>query len=273
MRSWKKVAVSLLAVMSLSGLAGAVHAENRLERVMKAGKLVVCTEPYFAPNEFLDPGKTGQEAILGCDIDMAKYIAEKMGVELELVPLTFNAVLAGIAQGKYDLAISSLAYTPRRAQALEVSEPYKDSTSAGHGLMVRKEDAEKYKDFKDFDGKLVGYHTGTLQGELVEDQMPKAKKKVYDMIQNAVLALDAGKVDAVAVAVTNGTLFTQAYPNLTILPLRFYIEKKGTVIAAQKGEKEIIARVNEIIAEIRAKNLYAGWEKTALEKAKQLGLK
>ena len=153
MKNMKKIAALMLAVLALSGAA---FAGERLKKVLEAGELVVCTEPYFAPYEFLDNTKTGQDAIRGSDIELAKYIAGKLGVKLKLVPLSFEAVLAGIAQGKYDLAISGIAYTPKRAQSLELSISYKPD--AGHSMMVRKEDGEKYTSFDAFDGKQVGYH-------------------------------------------------------------------------------------------------------------------
>ena len=272
MKGLKKLAFVAIAVTALCAVAGAAFAENRLEKILKAGKIVVVTEPYFAPNEFIDNTKTGQDRFRGCDIDLAKYIANYLGVELEIVGLDFSAVLAGIQQGKYDLAISALAYTPKRAKALELSEVYQPD-STGHGIMVRKENADKYKSFEDFDGKVISVHSGTLQEQLVEAQLPKVKKKVFDSVQNAVLAVDHGKVDGVAISVDNGEMFVASHPDLVVLPLRFKMEKNGTVMAAPKGEVELINKMNEIIAEVREKDLYNGWEATAKEEAMKLGIK
>ena len=179
---------------------------------------------------------------------------------------------AGIAPGKSDLAISGLAYTPKRAPTLELSISYKPD--AGHSLMVRKEDAEKYTSFDAFDGKLVGYHSGTLQEQLVEMHLPKVKRRVFDTLINAELALEAGKIDAVCVSVTNGSSFVAAHPSLVVLPLRFELGKNsGNSVAAPKGEVELIAEVNKIIEEVVAKDLFTGWHKAAQEEAAKLGVK
>ena len=70
-------------------------AKDRLEQIKEKGYIEFCTEPYWAPNEFIDPGKTGDEQYVGSDIELAKMIAEKLGVELKINPLDFSAVLLG----------------------------------------------------------------------------------------------------------------------------------------------------------------------------------
>ena len=113
----KNTSVLLAAALLLTLCScGAQQApSNRLEEIRKRGYIEVCTEPYFAPNEFIDSSKTGQDQYVGYDMDLAQYIADAIGVELRIVPLEISAVLAGIAEGKYDLAISALAYSSAQA--------------------------------------------------------------------------------------------------------------------------------------------------------------
>ena len=101
--------------------AGLVAAEttgsgNRLNDILERGYIEIATEPYFAPNEFIDPTKSGDEAYVGSDIELANYIGESLGVEVRIKPMDFTSVLGSITTGKYDLAISALAYTPARAE-------------------------------------------------------------------------------------------------------------------------------------------------------------
>ena len=122
MKNWKKTLALLLALTMLLALTACGNGSkeklpaNRLEAIKQRGYIEVCTEPYFAPYEFIDSSKSGDEQYVGMDIEIAKYIAEKLGVELRLVPLEFSAVLASVTEGKYDLAISALAYSPARAE-------------------------------------------------------------------------------------------------------------------------------------------------------------
>ena len=105
----------LAALMLFSCTACGGQAKDRLAEIKARGYIEFCTEPYFAPMEFIDPSKTGDEQFVGVDIEIAKYIAEKMGVELKIVPLDFTPLLAAIADGRYDLALSAIAYSPSRA--------------------------------------------------------------------------------------------------------------------------------------------------------------
>ena len=73
---------------------------NRLEQIQARGYIEVATEPYFAPCEFIDPAKEGDEKYVGADIELAKLIAETLGVECRIVPLEFTAVLSSVTEGK-----------------------------------------------------------------------------------------------------------------------------------------------------------------------------
>lgn len=116
------IITGILIMGLLSGCASAKPVQalgeeaSRLDAIKAKGVLSVVMEPYFAPNEFVDPSKSGDDQYVGSDVELAKYIADKLGVELEIVPLEFSAVLSSITEGKYDLAISALAYTPAPAR-------------------------------------------------------------------------------------------------------------------------------------------------------------
>ena len=96
MKNRKRIIALVLALIFALALAacGSGSKEklpaNRLEAIKERGYIEVCTEPYFAPYEFIDSSKQGDEQYVGMDIEIAKYIAEKLGVELRLVPLEFS---------------------------------------------------------------------------------------------------------------------------------------------------------------------------------------
>ena len=138
------VLLSLVLVLSMMACGGNKD-YDRLADIKERGYIEVVTEPYFAPYEFIDPSKTGDEQYVGVDIMIAQAIADEIGVELRIVPLEFTAVQAGIADGKYDLALSAMAYSPARAEAMALSNVYKASDT-GYGFLVREEDVDLYTD-------------------------------------------------------------------------------------------------------------------------------
>ena len=152
---------------------------NRLEDILQRGYIEVATEPYFAPNEFIDPTITGDDNIVGSDIELAKYIADDLGVELRLKPMDFTSVLGSMTSGKFDMAISALAYTPSRAETMNLSKGYyygSEDPQKAYGILIRKEDADKIKTIEDLADKTVAAQNGSLQEMFVREQIPAYKQ-------------------------------------------------------------------------------------------------
>lgn len=132
-----------------------VDPESRLGKILASGKITMGTAPDFAPMEFKNVGAKGVEYV-GSDIELGKYIAEKLGVELEIKAMEFSAIQQGLASGTIDMGISGFAYTEERAETLGLSDRYNiQSEDKGHTLLVLKEDAASYKTAEDFSGKKV----------------------------------------------------------------------------------------------------------------------
>lgn len=249
----------------------ATEPSNRLEEILAEGKITNVCEPYFAPYEFIDNTKTGQEQYRGADMEFARYIAEVLGVELEIVPLQWDAVLTGVTEGKYDMAVAGLGYSEERAQNMELTDVYKQGSE--QGLLIRAEDSDLYNTLADFAGKKVGFQSGTIQEQLATAQLPDSDLQTYDLINNAVLALDAGKIDAVSVSIPNGEMFVQSNPNLQVFTGEYFEQgKNGNCIAVPKGETELRDRLNEIIADVQEQGLYDEWLEQARVEAEALGI-
>lgn len=261
-----------IAVTAVSGCAKKAETEpaNRLEKILAEGKMTNVCEPYFAPYEFIDNSKTGQEQFRGADMEFARYIAKELGVELEIVPLEWSAVLTGVTEGKYDMAVAGLGYSEERAKNMELSDIYKPGSE--QGLLVRAADLSQYNSLEDFAGKKVGFQSGTIQEQMATGQLPDSELVTYDIVQNAVLALDSGKIDAVAVSIPNGDMFVAANPSLAVTSVHFEQGKSGNCIAVPKGEVELRDKLNEIIAKIKEEGLYDKWMEEATAEAEALGL-
>lgn len=276
----------VLALSIMAGMIGGCSAqtaegsgENRLEAIRRRGTLQVVMEPYFAPNQFIDPSKSGAEQYVGSDVEFSKLIAQKLGVKLEIVPLEFTAVLSSISEGKYDLAISSLAYTPARAEAMILSDGYYFSTtSKGFGLLIRDKDKDTIKTAQDLADKTVVAQSGSLQEMFANEQILQKKElKRVSATTDGFLMIQEDKADACVVSKAMAQLYIDANPDsgLTIVEdFAFTLDKQydGTRIGIPPGEEELAMEINRIIDEVVRSGQYVKWYEEYSDYAQKLGL-
>lgn len=254
---------------------------NRLEDILQRGYIEIATEPYFAPNEFIDPTITGEDNIVGSDIELAKFIANDLGVELRLKPMDFTSVLGSMTSGKFDMAISALAYTPSRAETMNLSKGYyygSEDPPKAYGILIRAEDADEIKTIEDLADKTVAAQNGSLQEMFVREQIPAYKQ--YNQVSStndAFLMVQTGRADAMAAALKMAELYLESNPEcgLMILPDFYFtvdLDTQGTRIGLPLGEDELTDRVNEIIDKVLEQDLYNQWYEEYKEYAKKLGL-
>ncbi|MBQ9064749.1 MAG: transporter substrate-binding domain-containing protein [Blautia sp.] len=253
-------------------------AAGRLLAIKQTGRLTVATEPYFAPQEFIDPALSGQESYVGADMELARLIAERMDVELEIVPLEFTRVLTSVADGSYDLAISGLAYTPERTVDLELSKGYYYAEAGeSNALIVREKDLKEIKDTEDLGDKNIIAQMGSLQESLGVDNIPlyhefrrvSSMDEIYD-------SLISGDSDAAIVDIDNAKAYIASNPEcgLALVPDLFFSmdeQYKGDRIAAKKGETMLIAFVNGVIDEVLESGEYNEWFEEYSEYAANIG--
>mgnify|MGYP002603915982 CR=1 FL=1 len=253
--------------------ASELDPDCKLAKVLKSGKFVVGTSPDFAPMEFKDVS-SGKEEYVGSDMELAKYIAEKLGLELEIKPMEFSAIQQAVASGTIDAGISGFAYTEERAENYGTSALYNVKTEdQGHTCLVLKENADKYKTAEDFSGKKVLAQNASLQQSLVNAQLPKdVNFQPVTAITDGVMMLISGKADALAVSWDNGEMLKKAYPEIAMTEFKFESEREGNIILMKKGEDELISAVNEVLDEVNESGIYAQWTEEAKALAEKLGL-
>ena len=274
----KLVCLLMAAVMLMSCVACGGKTEDRLEKIKEKGVLEVCTEPYFAPYEFIDPSKSGDEQYVGMDIEIAKYIAQKIGVELKIVPLEFTAVQAGIAEGKYDMALSAMAYSPSRAESMNLSNVYRASDT-GYGFLVRKGDENKYTSIESLKDAVVITQSGSVQEGLFNSDITtkgcKEFKRVSSMT-DGYLAVKENRADVCIVAINSADIYAQANGGLATTSFRFEVDPNmnGTVAALpKKGTDSLMEIVNQCIKELTDNGKIEQWETYYTDYAKSLGVK
>ena len=276
----KKFLIGLLALLMVWSCAAcgssADTAEDRLAQIKEQGYISLCTEPYFAPYEYIDPNKSGDEQYQGVDIEIAKYIAEKLGVTLEITPLDFTAVLSGVAEGKYDIAISAIAYSPSRAEAMRLSNVYRNSDD-GYGFIVRTEDADKYTSIESLADAVVITQSGSVQEALYNEFVNGACKefKLVANMTDGYLAVAQGKADVCICSIGSADLYAQANGGMVTTDFRFDVDPNmnGTCAAMPMDDTESLCEfVNTCIDELNADGKIIAWEEQYKAAAAELGI-
>ena len=236
----------------------------------KKETLKVATSPDFAPMEFVDSGKKGQESYVGFDITLAKYIAEGLGKELEIVPMSFDACQVAVEVGSVDMSISGFSWTAKRAETYNMSDYYyAGDNETEQTIVTTKANEGKFTSAADFSGKKIAAQTASLQLDLCKEQLP-ADCEIVEVgdLTTAFLQLQNGDFDGIAVAVGQAKVFISNNAETTALSgFNFEVDPKsvGNVVLMPKGADELTAKVNEILAKAYNEGLYEKWYADALE--------
>ena len=258
----KKMLCMALALVMLLALGCTAFAADEVDAIKEAGVLTVALSPDFAPMEFVDSAKEGQDQYVGFDVTLAKYIAEYLGVELEIQAMSFDACQTAVAMDAVDMSISGYSWTEARAENFELSDYYyAGDNETEQVLLIRVEDAEKYTKPEDFAGVDVGAQNASLQQMLVEEQLPDAKLYTIGEIGVGVMELQSGNIEAFAVADGNADAILANNEGLMKCVWEFDVaaEYEANVIMMHKGDTALCALVNEALAEAYANGYYGPW--------------
>lgn len=276
----KKMIAFLLAAILVLGCTACGskkdEGNDRLAQIKEKGYIELCTEPYFAPFEYVDPTKTGDDQYQGMDMEVAKYIADKIGVDLKITALDFTAVLAGVADGKYDFAISAIAYSPERAEAMRLSDVYY-ATNTGYGFIVRSEDVGKYTDIDSLKDAVVITQSGSVQ-EALYNQYVNGACKEFKLVANMTdgyLAVSEGKADVCICSTASASLYAQANGGLAIPDFRFEVDPNmnGVCVAMPtEGTESLAELINQCIAELNSSGKPEEWYSQYEAAAAELGI-
>ena len=251
----KLVASALLGIMTM-GLVGCGSSNNTsaagnkndlLETIQDKGKVVVGMSADYAPYEFHYIDENGKDVIGGFDVDIANEIASKLGVELVIQEMDFDALVTALPAGKVDLVISGMNPTEERAKVVDFSEVYYNSQ---HGILVRAEDVDKYKTFADLEGAKVGAQLGSTQEQIAKNEIPNADLQLLANVNNLILELKSGKVDAIIMEKPVAQMAVKSNPELAVGEPTYEEESGGNAVGVAKGNEELLAKVNEVIKEL-----------------------
>lgn len=218
-------------------------AETKLDKIKKAGKLVVGTSADYAPYEF-HTMINGKDTIVGFDIEIAKEIAKDLGVKLEIEDIGFDGLLQALKADKVDFVIAGMTPNEERKKEVDFTKIY---YYAKQGVMVRTEDKDKLKTIADLKGKKVGAQLTTEQEKIVNKQMPDAKLVSLTKIPDLVLELKNKKVDAIVVELPVANGYVKKNSDLVVSDIKVEEDTGGSAIAVKKGNTELAAAMDKTL--------------------------
>ena len=263
MKKMMVIALALCMVLSIVACAKQADKTNDDEQPV----LKVALSPDFSPMEFVDTSKEGQEQFVGFDVTLAKHIAEKLTMKLEIEPMSFDACQVAVQMGTVDLGISGFSWTKDRAENYLISDYYiAGDNETEQVIIVPADKAGQYSKAEDFAGLKIGAQAASLQEMLCNEALPDDTSiELFKDINVAVVALQTGKVDGVAVADGNADAIIANNQDIAKSGFQFDVDPKyeNNVILLNQKDEELLKKVNEILADCMANDLYSGWYEEA----------
>ena len=241
---------------------------SKLDQIKANGKLLVGTEAQYAPYEFKDLDAN----FAGCDMWLAQQIADSLGVELEVVDMSFDGIIPAVKSGQVDIGIAAFTKTPERAEEIDFSDLYETSAQL---LVVKTGNADVYSTKEALAGQKVGAQKGTIQSQLIQSALPDSE--LFELEKYPALALEGqnGNIAGLVVDQAVGeSLIATSNGGLEVANFEFTAEEasfgKAAVIA--KGNEDLVAAVNEVINKVTADGSYQKAYDEAVELAASMGL-
>ena len=233
-------ASSAASSVAASSEAASTSAAAELTTV-EAGKLTMATNAAFPPYEMT----TDAGAFEGIDIDTAQAIADKLGLELQIDDMDFDAALLSVQQGKADIAMAGVTVTDERKNVMDFSDSY--ATGIQSIIVPEGSDIASPDDLA---GKMIGTQRGTTGYIYCSDDFGDDAVVAYDDGLTAVQALNNGQVDAVVIDNAPAKEFVAANPGLVLLDTSY--AEEDYAIGMNKSNTALLEAVNAALEELKA---------------------
>ena len=236
MRSGRLIGILLLLLAALPAAA------DSLAAIKQRGVLRVGCEGTYSPFCYQDE----QGNLVGFDVDVARAVAEKMGLKPEYTPSKWEGILAALETGRFDVVVNQVTVTDERKKVYEFSQPY---TFSGLQVLVRKDRVKDIKGLEDLAGKKVGVLLGTNHEQWLREHAPKADVRTYEDDAGRNQDLLVGRIDAIMNdrLIVGSTL--KVYGG-NIVPTGPLLYETRQSIAVKKGNPELVAALDKALTDL-----------------------
>ena len=242
----RMIAVVLAVFMLASVLTMAVSAkgsDDLLKTIQERGTIIVGLEGDWAPWSYVDEN----DELTGYDVEVAKAIANKLGVEIQIVPGEWDGLFAGMDAGRYDMVVNGVEVTEERADKYDFSTPYAYIRTA----LIVKGDNDSIKTFEDLKGKKTANSIASTYMNLAESY--GATCYGVSTLDETLTMVLQGRVDATLNAIVSFTDYMAQHPDSNLKVVATTEESSNVAIPMRKGDETASLReaVNKAIDELR----------------------
>ncbi len=235
----KKLVNSLLFTLLLTLLFNVV--EQNLIKAEDKKQINVATNAEFGPFEYKD----GND-IVGIDIDIAKYIVDKMGADINIIDISFDALILELKNHTCDFAIAAMSKNDEKENSVDFSDPY----------FIAKQDVilpidSEIKSPGELNGKRIGVHLGTTGDSYCTNNFKDSEIHRYKNGAEAVMDLVNGRLDAVVIDDLPARMLIEKN-NRSVKKMDGHLFKEEYRIVVPKGEIELLYRINTILTEMKS---------------------
>lgn len=260
----KNISKLILLVMSLVLVVGctALKKSNEnnndkadvLSKIKANGKLVVGTAPGYPPFEFT-VNKSGKSQVVGADIDLAKKIADEIGVELEIKAMDFDALIMALQSSKVDMVITSMTPTEERKKSVDFSDVYFEGTNSIIVNSNFSKDISKEDDLKNI---VIGVQRGSVQEIYAKEVLKAPKIKSLTAIPDLIADMKNGNIDGIIASTVVAKINANQYDGLKLIDVNLsQANKEEAAIAIKKGDnKSLLDIVNKTIKSLKDSGQY-----------------
>lgn len=206
---------------------------------VEPGVLTMGTNATFPPYEYKDG-----DDVVGIDAEIAQAMADKLGLQLEIVDMDFDSLVASVQSGKIDMSLAGMTVTEERKQNVD----FTDSYATGVQVIIVKEDSD-IASADDLEGKLIGVQQGTTGHLYCSDDFGEDNVIPYANGATAVQALLQGKVDCVVIDQEPAKAFVEANEGLKILETAYTTEDYAAAVS--KDNPALTAALNSALQELK----------------------
>ena len=216
-------------------------------KTVEDGKLTVATSPDFAPYEFYSLDANGDATLAGFDIAFAQYIADKLGLELNIITMDFDGTLAELQAKNVDIGMAGYSLDPTRESIMSFTKIY---YKGGQSFVTSKAKADEITSLETANNAKykIGAQTGSIQYDLAEANTPDADNIGLTKVPDIIAEVISGKLDGAFMETIVAKAYQAQYEDLVIVCDVPY-EQEGSAIGVNKDNEVLLAALNLIIDE------------------------